>query len=520
MARWAAAPEQRNQMVLFSQRLDDSLTTNHTVRYLDEILGRLDWSLWEAEYHPTFGQPAIHPRVLAGVLIYGLLTRIRSSRALEEALQVRIDFRWLAEGRGIDHTTLSEFRRNFSKPLKNLFVQVCQLARELGFLLLQRLGYDGTRVRADNRPTGTRTPAQLQQERDELAAKFEAEISKAEAEDARDEEAFGLNSPHALPTELQDAPERIAKIDAVLQALQDSSSTATRIPVTDLDARIMPNKEGGFSPNYTPTTLVDIASGMIVGADVLNVVNEHKQMLPLLDEAAANFPGMSPEALLADGLMATGPNIVACEERGLAFYSPTPLANAAENPAMRADLTQAVPEAEQGKLPERTVKVNGETRTQFDKSAFVYHAENDCYYCPNGKPLDKKSTRTEDRGSSTRTRTLYQANKEDCAGCPLKERCVTGTVQAKQVYREQHESELARHAEHMAKPESKVAYEQRRHPVERPFAVLKQIFGIRRFLLRGLEQVKTEWCWATTAFNFSRLLATFRGRDGPKTETE
>ena len=31
--------------------------------------------------------PPIHPRVLAGVLLYGLLRRIRSSRALEEALQ-------------------------------------------------------------------------------------------------------------------------------------------------------------------------------------------------------------------------------------------------------------------------------------------------------------------------------------------------------------------------------------------------------------------------------------------------
>ena len=35
------------------------------------------------------------------------LKRIRTSRSLEEALQVRLDFRWLAEARSIDHTTIS-----------------------------------------------------------------------------------------------------------------------------------------------------------------------------------------------------------------------------------------------------------------------------------------------------------------------------------------------------------------------------------------------------------------------------
>ena len=99
-------------------------------RMLDEILARIDWSPWEAGYDRTRGQPPIHPRVLAGVILYGLLTRIRSSRVLEEALSVRLDFRWLAEGRSIDHTTLSTFRKQHPEALKNLFVQIGLVARE------------------------------------------------------------------------------------------------------------------------------------------------------------------------------------------------------------------------------------------------------------------------------------------------------------------------------------------------------------------------------------------------------
>ena len=43
--------------------------------------------------HGKQGRPAIHPRTMAGVLIYGTLRRIRSSRLLEEALTIRSDFR-------------------------------------------------------------------------------------------------------------------------------------------------------------------------------------------------------------------------------------------------------------------------------------------------------------------------------------------------------------------------------------------------------------------------------------------
>jgi hypothetical protein len=54
-----------------------------------------------------------------------------------------------------------------------------------------------------------------------------------------------------------------------------------------------------------------------------------------------------------------------------------------------------------------------------------------------------------------------------------------------------------------------------RHPGERPFAVIKHQFGARRFLLRGLAQVRTEWRWPATAFNLTRLISLIRSRAGP-----
>ena len=131
---WAKTAEKRDQMVLFPTRLDDAIGAKHRVRAFDLLLRRLDWSKWESFYELKRGQPPIHPRLLVSVILYGLLTRIRSSRALEEALQIRLDFRWLVEGRSIDHTTISEFRRERADALKDTFVQIGLLARELGWM--------------------------------------------------------------------------------------------------------------------------------------------------------------------------------------------------------------------------------------------------------------------------------------------------------------------------------------------------------------------------------------------------
>lgn len=515
MTQWAEAPERREQLVLFAQRLDEALPPNHVVRLLDEILGRLKWSGWEAKYHLRLGQPAIHPRVLASVLLYGLLTRLRSSRALEEALVVRMDFRWLAEGRTIDHTTLSEFRRRHSAELKDLFVQVCQLACEMGLLTLQRLGFDGTRVRANNRRSGTRTPDQLRQERAELAAKFQELAAQAEAEDARDEELFDTHSPHELPPELADSKRRLEQLDAVLQSLERGQEAGRavpkRVPITDLDARVMPNKDGGHAPNYTPTATVDIESGLIVGADVLACVNEDGHLISAIDEVQQQFSPASPPQVLTDGLNGTAANLAACHERSITIYSPCPLPDPASNPALRADPTQPVPEAEWERLPVNPVKGG----TQLDKSAFVYDEQRNCYWCPLGQPLEYAHTTSEVSGSGRRTRARYKAEVQACAACPLRARCLQGQTKARQINREQHEAHRERHAQHMATPEAQATYALRRHPGERPFAMIKHHFGLRRFLLRGLQHVQDEWRWAATAFNLHRLMSLLRGRAGP-----
>ena len=57
----------------------------------------------------------------------------------------------------------------------------------------------------------------------------------------------------------------------------------------------------------------------------------------------------------------------------------------------------------------------------------------------------------------------------------------------------------------MDTPPARQIYKRRRCSVEPVFGIIKQVLGFRRFHLRGLTKVKTEWTLLTLAYNCKRL---------------
>jgi len=53
----------------------------------------------------------------------------------------------------------------------------------------------------------------------------------------------------------------------------DPKKNPGQVPLNDPESRVMPNKEGGYAPNYTPTATTDGHAGFIVDCEVLSAVN-------------------------------------------------------------------------------------------------------------------------------------------------------------------------------------------------------------------------------------------------------
>ena len=281
----------RSQLVLIPTTLDDVVPEGTTCASSTNCCGRKIGRQWEAEYCLAEDSRGIHPRVVASVILYGLTRRIRSSRVLEYMTGHNVDFMWLTEGRTIDHTTLCKFRTRFKKQLKDLFRGLGRLAMTMGLIRLGEVTFDGTRVKANNDRYETWTAEDVEKQLAELEAKFGELLEESERVDAAEEERFGLQTPPALPPELADAKARqqrlleaqkqLAEADAARR--REGLKTPAQLPSTDSDSTVLPNKEGGYAPNYTPTTAVDTHRDYIVDAEVIADANENTEVVPMTE---------------------------------------------------------------------------------------------------------------------------------------------------------------------------------------------------------------------------------------------
>lgn len=511
MTYFAKAPMPREQMVLFPRRLEDAIPDDHPVRILSELLDVVDWSEWNGAYHGSRGQPPIPPRVLAGILLYGLRQRVRSSRVLEYLARHNVDFIWLAEGHQPDHSTLCEFRTRFHKPLRGLFRQVVRLAQVAGLIRLVEVGFDGTRIRANNSRYETWTAEKIEQRLADLEAEFARRLEEMKHTDESEQPLWPADAEaERLPPELATLAQRQAQLKVALEQVQrmdqarrregiDPQSKPAQIPATDPDSRILPNKEGGYAANYTPLAATDGHKGFLVDVDVINSTDEQSQTVATVDRIEQSL-GEKPQSLLVDGLHATGGNIVAMEARGIELLSPlTSQEPGAEHPAWRDNPRQPVAENVWPKLP-----INPQSKC-LDKSCFLYDAAQDIYYCPLSKILEFSHRKPDRRQGEQVELRVYQC--ASCTGCPLAGKCISSKNRGgRTITRDQYAAVRERHSCKMATRTAQHRYARRMWIAETPFALIKHGFGLRQFLLRGKAKIQTEWLWAGIGFNVHKLL--------------
>lgn len=499
---WAESVIVREQRTLFSPTLDDMIDENHEVRLLDELLRNMDWSEWEAVYKRERGQPPIHPRVVAGLWLYGMMRKIRTSRFLEYACRHNIDFIWLAEGHTPDHSKLAEFFTLNKAPLKSLFRQICRNAMTMGLVRLGTVAFDATRVKSANSRFNTLTAAGIEKRMAELDAQIEQIMSDVTAA-----EGSGDSGGTTLPDELGTIRQRREKLNKALATVREREAARKKdginpqknpaqLPMNDPESSVMPNKEGGFAPNFTPTCLTDGTAGFIIDSDVLACVNETQELLPAVDRATESLDE-TPANVLTDGGNAAGFVLAGLEDRGITAFAPAKSSEpAADNPVLREDLTQPVPEELWPQLP-----LNSKQR--LDKSCFVYNAEQDQYVCPAGRVLPRKDSETR-KGVLT-----IRYLSPDCRGCPLAAMCLLKNENPnsrRQIRRDEHEDVRRRTAERMATDEARAIYNKRSPIGETPFGYLKGFLGHRQFLRKGVEACDTEWRWSCLSLNMKKMV--------------
>ena len=438
----------RDTGYLLPPSVDDWLPERHLARFIVEVIESLDLKAMTGSYRGS-GSASYHPALLLGLLVYGYATGVFSSRKLERATYDSVAFRFIAANEHPDHDTIAAFRRRFLKEIEGLFVQVLELAREMGMLKMGTVALDGTKIHANasrhsalSWEHSARIEAQLKAEVAELMARAEA----ADQSDVPD----GISIPDELErreerlkklaearTKIEErARERFEREQAAHEekiAAREAKTKATgkkpggrppepptpgprstdQINLTDEESRMMRVAGGGFDQCYNAQAAVATGSMFVIAADVVQAPNDKQQLEPMI-ERMKSLPAVlgATQTLLADSGYFSENNVTLCRAAGIEPLIPPGRQN---HYAPLSERFQKTPEA-----PE------------------------------NATPVDTMVWR-------------------------------------------------------LRTPDGKALYALRKHTPEPVFGIIKSVMGFRQFSLRGLDKVRGEWSLATMAWNIKTM---------------
>jgi transposase len=325
------------------------LAESHLVYFVVEIIDRLDLQVFYSRYDGDGrrNQP-FDPALLVKVLVYAYATGVFSSRKIARKLYEDVAFRVLGAGHFPAHRTICDFRLRHLPELKELFVQVVQLAKELGLVKLGTIALDGTKVKANASKHKAMSYGRMKEQEQKLKEEIEQLLERARITDAQEDARLGVEqTEEQLPAELQRREARLAKIQAAKARLEQRQAEADRAAgrhpddnqrrgggagrpfkrpfgepekkaqdnFTDPESRIM--KMGTtFEQCYNAQAAVDAESQLIVASGLTNNAADNGELVPMIEAVKSNL-GQLPQRALADSGYRSEQAFAVLEEKGV-----------------------------------------------------------------------------------------------------------------------------------------------------------------------------------------------------------
>lgn len=513
MKRQIFKPYEQNQPMLLPPSVEELIPEHHIVRVVNRMIGELDQRILEKQYKGG-GTSAYDPGMLLKVIVYAYTQRVFSSRRIAKELRENINYMWLSGMNRPDHRTINRFRGKVMKAaIGEVFYGVLEQLMEQGYVNLDSYFVDGTKIEANaNRYTFVwkksteKNKAKLQEKVKKLLEEID-EIEEAEEEEYGDEDLEEVGEGKEI--DVEKLKEAARKINEKLREQLDNKELKTAkkklesdfIPrmekyeeyertfkgrnsfsKTDKDATFMRMKEdhmlnGQLKPGYN--IQMGTENQFIVGYSLHQRAGDTACLIPHLEQIKDQL-GVLPKKIIADAGYGSEENYQYLGKEQLENYVKFNTFHKEQKRSWR--------------------------KQRFRVENLKYDEKSDEYICPNNQRLvfKKETHKKTDLGFLS---TLREYECQNCSGCPMKSactraagnRCISVNFSLNQ-FRDQARANLL-------SDQGRILSAQRNVDVEAVFGRLKNNWGFRRFLLRGIEKVNVEWGFLSIAHNIAKLAA-------------
>jgi transposase len=487
-------PHAVGQNYLLPPDVNDWLSVDHPARFIQQLVSeQLDLLEVLSQYESLSGRgaPPYHPAMMMTLLIYGYAFGVRSSRKLEAATYDDLAVRFLTTNQHPDHDSIAHFRRRHKDSFQKLFLQSLVLCAEVGLIKFGDIDLylDGSKILAYASRHQTVNYARLrktEQDLEKIVADITAEAEALdEAEDKLAAENGGeptldLKDPQKLREALRAAKERLARTAAVRSEMERSAQAEAQKAVQEARAKREEHEQSGKRGRKPVVPDVDKLAQKLRDEKRVNLTDPDSRLM--VDGATkAIVQAYNGQVVTAGGsqiILACG---VTSEENDV--HQLAPMAHLAVGNLQRI-----------GDEPNSHYRLGADAGYLSVEGVRDPRLQPFDLYIAPGRDIAGNGEKADDGPNA-----IDQAPAPEPSSNGIiwyEEPTPTPTLAA--ILREEMRAKINT-------PEGKEFYNHRSDGVEPVFAETKEARGIRRFLLRGIENVEPEWSFICFTHNIRKL---------------
>jgi transposase len=482
------------------------IPANDSVRLLSQLLEELDYTKLYRAYSHRGRNPAVSPKNLFKVLVYGYMSDIITSRALERACRRDINFMWLLQGqKAPDHNTISRFRSGrVNEAVEDLFHQFVEKLHQFGEIAFENVFIDGTKIEACAnkysfvwKKTTSKNEARLQLKIHKLLNSWgyphhdDTPVTVSRMEDILSrlldkKEADGVEFVQGKgkhKTQLQRDVEILESYISLQKkydsynSLFDGRNSFSKI---DTDATFMHMKEdhmrnSQLKPGYN--VQIGVEAEYIVGVDISSERSDKLTLIPFLEKIKKAYP-IQFKNVIADAGYESEENYVYLKGNGYTPYIKP------QN-------------YEQMKSNRKSKNIGKPEYMEYDPAIDIYKCKAGRLLKPVGKGKRKSAS------GYIADLTYYEC--ETCENCMFKGKCTKSAGNKRMQISQIFNHLRAESTENITTALGILLRMNRSIQVEGAFGSIKEDHGFRRFLLRGKKNVRCEFLLMSLGHNINKL---------------
>ena len=471
------------------------LPENHLAYFILEVVQTLDLRKIETvvQSKDGRGERPYSPMMMVALLLYGYCVGVFSSRKIARATYDYVAFRVLAGDTHPYFTTINQFRLDHHEALAGLFLQVFKLCQKAGLVKLAHVSLDGSKIQGNASKHKAMSHERMEKEEVRLKAEIEALLARADEVDLEEDARYGKEKDaEDLPEELHRREKRLEKIREAKAALEKEAAKARAEKLRE-QTKAQRKKAADESVDATErkraTTRAEKSEQQ---ARELDMHDDDDS--PPNDSVASNDLPYHRVPTKPDGTPApkaqrnfTDPDsrIMKNNTGYLQGYNAQTVVDEQSQVIIAEAVTNQAPDAEHFEpMVDRMIdncdvapdKMSADTGYFSKHNVDVAERRGIDPYIAVGRKLD-----------------------DDDADATTSDELPTSAQLAKQKMRDKLKTKIG-----------KAIYARRKVIVEPPFGQIKEARGFRRFSLRGMPKVRSEWTLVCLTHNLLKLFRATR----------